>query len=299
MNKLTYFILLTLFFSCSSSDKIKVYKEDESWLNEQLKGITNEDFKPKSKIRYNKDLDYHDIGELVQDALSDESLQKIQNGSLDPKDSLSKVVLLCYQGKFSEASKFSAQIYDKYKTNPAYWNQIGTCYYLQRNLKKAKIFYRRASHLDKKFIPSINNLGVVYLLESKDRKAQAAFEQALLINRTAKTPKYNLANLYIRYGLLDKAKQYLKSLNRSINIRDKDIYLSLAYTELYGGNAQEAINYLSKINNDVLKTKKGAMALYFAYKLAKSDKANSVGDFINASDLSSRERGVYEKIKNL
>ena len=153
--------------------------------------------------------------------------------------------------------------------------------------------------LDKKFIPSINNLGVVYLLESKDKKAQAAFEQALLLDRSSKTPKYNLANLYIKYGLLDKAERYLKSLKRSVNIRDKDIYLSLAYIELYRGNGNGAISHLNKLNEDALRSKKGGLALFYGYKLMKSDKANSISSYLESAGLNARERDVYEKIKSL
>ncbi len=298
MNRYLVIIIGLLLFGCSSSTT-KVSSEDQSWLDEQLKGVSNDDFKPAKRVRYNDNLDYHNIGDLVEDALSDESLQKISHGNLDPKDPISKIVLLCYQGKFQESAELSSKYYDKYKSNPSYWNQVGTCYYLQRNLKKAKIFYRRASTLDKKFIPSINNLGVVYLLESKDRKAQAAFEQALIVNKSSKTPKYNLANLYIRYGLVAKARQYLLSLNRSVSIRDKDIYLSLAYTELFENDSSGALEYLSKIDSEVLKTKKGALALYYAFKLSKSDKIKSLDEFLSSTDLNSQERAVYEKIKNL
>lgn len=290
-----YFLLS----SCASNSKGDIHDDDAKWLEEQLRGVSNDDFKPKRKIRYNDRFDYHEIGDLVQDALSDESLQKISQGNLDPKDKLSKIVYLCYQGDFDNAFKHSAAVYDNYKTNPSYWNQIGSCYYLQRNLKKAKVFYRRALMLDKKFIPSINNLGVVYLLESKDKKAQAAFEQALILDRTAKTPKFNLANLYIRYGLLDKAETFLRNLKRGINIRDKDIYLSMAYVDLFRGNGSGAISNLNKLDDSVLRSKKGGLALFFAYKLLKSDKANSIANYLESSGLNTRERDVYEKIKNL
>lgn len=273
---------------------------DDEWLANELGNLKNEDFLPEKEIQYSKRSDYHPIEDLVNDALSDESLAKVDLGDLkNINDPLTKMVALCYEGQAGAAKQVADKLYGKYKKNPAYWNQVGTCFYLQRNIKKAKIFYRRAYKLDAKYVPAINNLGVVYMLEGKERKAQVAFEQALVVNRTAKTPKFNLVNLYVKYGLFTKAKAYINHLLKSGNRFDKDVLLAKAYVHIYENNPSEALVTLGKVEKKYLENKRFAMALYFTYKKLNDKRAQNIGDFLNGQNLSSQERATLNRIRQL
>ncbi len=297
--KLIISILITSFFiSCGSSQK-KTLTDDE-WLEQELGSLKNEDFLPEKEVQYKRGKDFHSIDDLVNDALADESLAKIDLEKIEKIDNeLTRLVSYCYVGKFDEAKKFGDQIYGKYRRNPSYWNQIGSCFYFQRNIKKAKLFYRRAYNLNNRFVPAINNLGVIYILEGKDRKAQAAFEQALVIDKNANTPKYNLTNLYIRYGLFSKANSFINNLLTRGNKYDKDILLSQAYLYLYQNQPQQALNSLSKIEKKYLSRKRFALVLYFAYKKANDKKAEEIASFLAEQGLSPSEQNTFNRMRSL
>lgn len=299
MKKFIYISMsLILMYSCGSSQKSSTTKE-KSVLPPGLEELSNEDFKPKRQIRYVESADYHNIGDLVQDALKDESLAKVDQGEIEKLDK--KIVGasgLCYLGQSNEGLKKLDQIYPKYKSNPSYWNQMGSCYLGMNKIRKAKIFYNKALSLNKNYTPAINNLGVVYIKEGKHGKALAAFNQVLKLRSQSKTAKYNLSTLYIQFGLFDKAENYLKQII-SKGGDDKDVLLALSYSYLYRGNGNAAISILSKVPSEYLRTKHFTMALYFGYKLTRNKKADQIAEVLDSMNLSSNERIAVNRMRTL
>lgn len=296
MRKINLIILLSFLYSCSSTPVKEEEKLTKSELDLELESLKNEDFRPQSQIRYVEAADYHVIGDLVDDALKDETLNKIETPEIkDIKEKMTGVASLCYLGKTSDGMKVLDELYPKYKGNPTYWNQIASCYYKEGNRRKASVFYNKALSLDENYVPAINNLGVIYLDERKYEKAQAAFKKVLELDRRNKTSKYNLANLYIRFGLFEAAKSNLKEILR-YDQQDKDVLLSLAYSELYQKNINDGLMYLSKIPQKFMTKTDVSIAVLFAYKLSNNDKYLKVLEFIKAQKLSARERNVVEKI---
>ena len=298
MRRILFICLLIGLASCGSSTKDTASKE-KSILPPGLEELSNEDFKPKRQIRYDATADYHNIGDLVQDALKDESLAKVDQGEIEKLDR--KIVGasgLCYLGQSQEGLKKLDMIYPKFKSNPSYWNQMGTCYLRMNKIRKAKIFYNKALSLKKSYTPAINNLGVVYIKEAKPEKAFAAFKQVLKLRSKSKTAKYNLSSLYIRYGLFAKAESMLRDIIRRGG-EDKDVLLALSYTYLYRGNGQRGLSTLVKVPSEYLRTPKFSLALYYAYKLLKNPKSAQVASFLGEQQLSEKERTAFNRMRSL
>ncbi|EQC44728.1 tetratricopeptide repeat protein [Bacteriovorax sp. Seq25_V] len=295
--KFTLLLAMLFLVSCSSSQTEKELTKSELQL--ELDSLTNDDFKPVQQIRYNERGDYHVIGDLVDDALKDETLAKVDSGKIKELDEkMTGVSGLCYLGKTQEGMDMLDKLYPKYKANPSYWNQLASCYLKNGEYRRAKVFFNKAISLDKDYLPALNNLGVVYLREGKDEKAVAAFKQALNVKNSAKTPMYNLANVYIKYGLLDKANGMLARVLRS-DAKDKDVLLSLAYVELYKKDAQGALNYLAKVPSDQLSRIDFSLALLYSYKLAGSKNVEKVSDYLRGQNLSKKQSDIMNTIMRL
>lgn len=293
-------ILLCLIIVSCSSTKTEVSKsENQAEVDEELASLKNDDFVPASQIRYNESVDYHVIGDVVDDALKDESLAKVEPEVIKKtNDQMSGIASLCHLGKTKDGLKILDEIFPKYKSNPTYWNQIGSCYYKSGEIRKAVIFYNKALSLDAKYLPAINNIGVIYIHEGKVEKAVAAFKKVLELDKMSKTAKYNLANIYIKFGLFNSAKIYLEELLR-YDRKDKDVLLSLSYIQLYQGNANGALSYLSQVPTQFLTRTDFSLALLFSYRLSKNEKADIVAKALSGQNLNSNERKAYNSIMGL
>jgi tetratricopeptide (TPR) repeat protein len=292
-------LLSFVLISCGSSEKKKVtadkpFKKMEKFT--ELEGITNDDFKPKKQIQYNEQADYHVISSVVNDVLKDESLGKLDNSEMGTvEEKIKGATGLCYLGEVERGLSQLGKVYEKYKKNPSYWNQVGSCYLNDRKIRKAKIFYNKAFVLNKEYVPAINNLGVIYIKEKKYRKAHAAFEQALKLKPNSKTVKYNLANLYLRYGLVTRAERLLGQLY-ALNKSDKDVVLSLANLSSLKGNPQQTINYLKGVDQNLLRRPAFGLSLYWAYKQMNNPAAAKIGGYLSSADLNPVERKAFELI---
>ncbi|RPJ77562.1 MAG: hypothetical protein EHM20_05960, partial [Alphaproteobacteria bacterium] len=177
--------LLIILSACSSTpsniyrksaadEKVKP-EEDYSWVDQ-----LNFDKKTEMKYEANKD-EFNISSEEASHALVKESLSGLPQVRLEEiaaktDDVLIKMNIKCYQNKFDESFKIADDIYGQYKNNTSYWNQLGTCYYLKADYAKAILFYNKSRDLDSKFVPPVNNLGVVYVKQGKFQKALAAFK---------------------------------------------------------------------------------------------------------------------------
>ncbi len=180
--------------------------------------IENKDFKAIPEIEYieHEDLFVDEVSQT--DALSKESLARLPEPKLQRAgkvdNPISKGISLCYQRRFTEAFKLLDAAYFKYKGHPSYWNQVGTCYFLQGWNRKAFLFYNKARDLNQKYAPAINNLGVIYQREGNEQKAMAAFDKASEINSFSMTPMFNKAQIFLKYGFIEKARRIFEVLHK-------------------------------------------------------------------------------------
>ena len=238
--------------SCSSTDKDKsvevpIYREEFP----ELENINNEDFVPPRMVVYHPYRDHfaEDPG-LEKDSLSRESLNRASPESLDrfqsSKDPIESLISECYKFHFDEAFKIADNAYAKYKKHPSYWNQIGTCYLLKREYRKALLFYNKALDLNPNYAPPINNLGLLFLRQGQDQKALIAFKKASELNTFSRTPKFNLAQLFLEYGLLDESLKLFTVLYE-LNRADVGVLTGLANCYLFLGNIPKSLSYFNLI----------------------------------------------------
>jgi tetratricopeptide (TPR) repeat protein len=215
-------ILLISMIGCSSSNSRKFASEEKVKIDDDYNWIEGLNFDKKVETKYlpNKD-EFKPTKEAteVESAIVKESVAALPSILLDEEyklsdDSLSKIVIQCYQGKFDEAFVQVDKVYWEFKNNTSYWNQVGTCYYLQGDYSKAILFYNKSRDLDQKYTPPLNNLGVVYEKQGKHQKALAAYKKAVEINQFAATPSINLARIYLQYGITSKALPTLLGMQK-------------------------------------------------------------------------------------
>ncbi len=244
-------LILLLVTSCGSSSK---KSENQSPESQEFSWIENNDFESGETVKYDENSDLFEGSESSYDSLSSESIARLPEFKLEvvatSKDTIGKVISLCYQKKFKEASQVMDSLFKKYKNHPAYWNQVGTCFFLQGNMRGALLYYNKSLSLNKNYAPPINNLGVIYQKDGREQKALLAFKKASELNSFSLTPIFNLSQMYLKYGFTDKARSLLAALFKK-NGKDMDVINSLAVSYMIEGNYTEALKWYDKIPRDL------------------------------------------------
>jgi len=83
-------------------------------------------------------------------------------------------------------------------------------YHRDNNLLQAEKLYRTILRRDQNFATALNNLGVIYMTQQKDKQAIHAFSKATKIKYDYVDPYYNLACLYSRSGDIPLSAHFLK-----------------------------------------------------------------------------------------
>ena len=237
-------IFLIILWGCGTEEKISSRKVEKSSV--QKKSAV-------SSKSYRSDLDSYSVDNTEADALIRETLArsegKILRNLSDEDDSM--IGALCYSGDFRKAFSVADNNYSAYKKNPGYWNQIGNCYYLMKDYKKAIMFYNKAKGLNSNYIPAQNNLGVVFQTQGDFKKALYFYKNAVNLGAASKTPRFNLANIYLKFGIISKACGIFNALAAG-SPSDFDIINARANCSLLNRNYAGAVSEFRKISKDEL-----------------------------------------------
>jgi tetratricopeptide (TPR) repeat protein len=238
---LNFLILITL-FSCATSKNKKNVKLDD---------VTQEDFKKADAVKYSNSSDQFSKVDMKEtEALNAESIQRLEDPSdIDSKTVLDEIIVSCYEKDFKKAFELIEENHDQYRQHPIFWNQVGTCFMLQGKRRKALLFYNKALEFKTSYAPAFNNLGVMYRNEGSDQKALVAFTRSKKSNNLSKTPRFNLGNLYLEYGLYNHAIAMFKGLY-NVAPSDIDVLAALGTAYLMKNDVNNSINYFSKIDDD-------------------------------------------------
>ena len=135
--------------------------------------------------------------------------------------------------------------------SPRYWNQVGACYFVLKDYAKAAFYFDFAIKKSgkKSYAPALNNLGVLSLALKHDHEALDYFKQAYKSNRSLIVPQFNLAQIYLRFHLLDPAKKILQELYRK-NDQDVEVVYALGNLYLLQQNIELAYQLLESIPED-------------------------------------------------
>lgn len=294
-NHLALLFIITTFYSCSSAIKQLSGKSSTEPTEEELASIENSDFLQGKRVRFKKEFDNFEAinRDSDTDSLMYESIARIPEYDLksisETQDPISKIISLCYRREYEDAEKVLDDVYKQYKNHPSYWNQVGTCYYLRGDLRKALLYYNKSRSLSKKYAPPINNLGVIYQRRGFDQKALLAFKKASDLSSFSLTPVFNLAHLYLKYGFSKRARTIFESLRKK-GSKDVDVIAGLATTYLMENNIQKSVELFSQIPDS--QRKRPNVGVNFAIALKKIGRPKDAERVIENVDK--RQLGKYE-----
>lgn len=221
------------------------------------------------------------------DLLAEESFMRYNTNRLQamesPKrDFIALALVACHQQKFTKGQGLLEEKMHQNKTNPFYWNALGTCYSLNKDYPKAIFYYglgmeaTRSSNKDmndssKKLAEAVisNNLGLIHLVMKRYDEAYDAFKKANTIVPSYFTPDFNMAQLYIEFNENQKALDLLKKLEAKNN-EDIDLLYSLALIYFRQNDMDKSFQYITKIQRDYL-NRADIVGLY-AYNLMRKNR---------------------------
>jgi tetratricopeptide (TPR) repeat protein len=283
-------IILISLLSCASNKNKKNIKLDD---------VTSEDFKKTEVVKYSDSSDqFAKVDMKETEALNEESIQRLEDPSdVDTKTVLDEIIVNCYEKDFKKAFELIEANHDQYRQHPIFWNQVGTCFMLQGKRRKALLFYNKALEFKASYSPAFNNLGVMYRNENSDQKALVAFTRSKKANNLSKTPRFNLGNLYLEYGLYNHAIAMFKGLY-NVAPNDVDVLAALGTAYLMKNEIKNSISYFKKIDDDFwVRPNVGINYAYATYLDNEKDKAKEILSEVNPKKLDDWEN-YYNQIKN-
>lgn len=221
------------------------------------------------------------IDDASWDSLSDESYLRWGEKRLDKHAKSEHQVIDCYRGEVSDTLDKFKREYNAKEQPPYYWLHIGNCYFIKEKWTKAEFFYRMSLEEAKsKTIKSIalNNLGLINFKYEQWEKGKDFLKESMNLAPKNKVPRYNMSQLYLQFGLYDKA---IEVLNDSVfkGHKDIDVYFSLANAYLYKGDLKTSADYFKMIPKDSFRREDiAATYALFLVKQGKIKEAKSVMD---------------------
>lgn len=201
-----------------------------------------------------------------EDLLSDESFMRYNSLRLEKNDNsklnfISEATRACHQNKIKKGTLILEENTEKNKSNPEFWNSLGTCYLLDSDYNKAKFYYQlglEALSQNKNIKNSSNieamiknNLGLIMLKNKRINEAFDAFQEANKLSPQFHTPLFNMAQIYMEYYQNEKAIEILEKLKEK-NQKDIDVLYSLAVLYQRTGNLKKSYAAVSNININYL-----------------------------------------------
>ncbi|MEI8347119.1 MAG: tetratricopeptide repeat protein [Pseudomonadota bacterium] len=212
-----------------------------------------------------------------EDLLGEESFMRYNLGKMASltNDENYKAVALCHQGRHKEGLAILKDDYKKFKNDPQYWNNLGTCYYLKGDPSKAEIYYRLglASAVKQPNPMLENNLGVLYYQRGLYDEAYRQFKKSVGQDANILTSRFNLAVFYLRFGRWDEARDILVKLYK-VNPADVDVLTTLATTYLYKNEIKNSLELFQKIPVEY-RTRQDIAIFYALALYYKKDFANA------------------------
>lgn len=201
-----------------------------------------------------------------EDLLSEESFMRYNSLRLEKTEPnkanfISDSLRACHQGKIKKGTSILEENTEKNKTNPEFWNALGTCYLLDNDNNKARFYYQLGLEAlsQKKNIKNAslieamikNNLGLIMLKNKRINEAFDAFQEASKLSPLFHTPLFNMAQIYMEYYQNEKAIEILEKLKEK-NPKDIDVLYSLAVLYQRAGDYKKSYTAVSNINIDYL-----------------------------------------------
>lgn len=261
--------ILALIFlaACSSAPEKK---------NTKAPVVKNEVFKKPKALTNNEISDFFAGNEKsLNPALQDETMDRFSESELaaikSSGDPLVDISIACTQKDFKGAFEMASKNFNQYQKVAPYWNVVANCHLNQGNYRKALLFYNKAIEVSSNYVPALNNIGVMYSRQGQDQKALVAFERANRQSKFSKTPRYNMAKLYLTYGLAESAQPIFESL-LSGSPNDVDLLNATAGSYFLLSDYNKALGFYQRIPK--AQWDRAEIGLNLALTLKKTGKAD-------------------------
>lgn len=189
------------------------------------------------------------LKEAELDGLKFESLARYSPDRLSKLPESKEAIALCRKTEYNKAIEILRSKLDENLRNYQYWNEISTCYILKKEYTQARKFLDIAmstTNQNSQKSVLLNNMGVIYLENSNYFEAKEHFKKAIELNNKLLSPKFNLSQVYMKFGLYGKAKKEVGILLKQ-NSQDVDFLNAWAYINLMENDYKEALLYFNKI----------------------------------------------------
>lgn len=261
------FLALIFLASCASAPEQK---------NTKAPVVKNEVFKKPKALTNNEISDFFEGNEKsLSPALQDETMDRLSKEELEnvktSGDPLVDMSIACAQKDFKSAFETASKNFNQYQKVAPYWNVVANCHLNQGNYRKALLFYNKAIEVSPNYVPALNNIGVMYSRQGQDQKALVAFERANKQSKFSKTPRYNMAKLYLTYGLAENAQPVFESL-LSGSPNDVDLLNATAASYFLMSDYNKALGYFQRIPQS--QWDRAEIGLNLALTLKKTGKAD-------------------------
>lgn len=254
------------------------------------------------------------IESAENDAINDESFMRYNSNRIDTfekksTNDISKAQAACHEEKFTKGFDLLEDQMQQQKTNPFYWNALGTCYYLKDQTAKAQFYFDLASESLKAYKNSDknlaeanieNNLGLIHLKYKRFNEAFDSFKKSSSLAPNYLTPKVNMAQVYLEFNQNERALDILKSIEPKAH-GDIDILYSMALAYFRMGNYDQSFNTMIKINRNYLNRPDivGLYALNLIKKNRYIDAKTILEKRIVAEEFENRNKQILENVNNI
>lgn len=274
--KKDFLLILTILVGCSSQN-----------FNKKIEISENDGLKEESFMRYNS-----------------ERLLKFEKNN---KDAIQLANSSCHQEKFVKGKDLLEEKMQTEKSNPFYWNALGTCYMLDDAYTKAIFFYELGMEslenykaVDRNLAEATltNNLGLIHLKFKRFNEAFDAFSKASQLAPNAITPKVNMAQIFLEFNQNDRAIDTLKSIDN--NSSDTDLLYNLALAYYRKGESDKAFSTLLKVHKDSL-NRADIVGLYASCLLKKNRTQEAkviLEKRVIATEFENRNKIILEEVND-
>ena len=255
---------------------------------------------------FNKKIESSDVDLLKEESLMRYNTNRLEKMDGDVKDFISKALLACHQKKTAKGLGILEEEMHKNKTNPFYWNALGTCYSLSHNYTRALFYYDMGMEAlsilkdQSKVIAEAtiaNNIGLIHLNFKRYNEAFESFKRSNELLPDLFTPQFNIAQLYVEFNENDKALAILKKLE-SKNPDDIDLLYSLSLIYYRKNDLDKSFAAIQKVKANYL-NRPDIVGLY-AYNLMKKNRLAEAKDIIEkrlyANEYDQRNKILLEEI---
>lgn len=252
--------------------------------------------------------DQYDL--LAEESFMRYNTNRLQSMESPKRDFIAQALAACHQQKITKGLGILEEKMHQNKTNPFYWNALGTCNSLNKDYPKAIFYYglgmeaTRASNKEmndsqKKLAEAVisNNLGLIHLTFKRFDEAFDAFKKANTIVPQYFTPDFNMAQLYLEFNENNKALEILKKLEAKNN-EDIDLLYSLALIYYRQNDMDNSYKYISRVQRDYL-NRADIVGLY-AYNLMRKNRLEEAKTILEkrtyASEYNKRNEMILDEV---